>query len=210
MGHDGLEGVKTGSGDRRSGHDGSIGVGSFIQFFPYHGLHQSHVGIRSVGLGDDGDDVGYPQVVEDLKMFLRLRHPAVIRSNDQQGAIDRADPGHHVLDEILVTRHVNHAEIIRGLRLLRVHQRPLGKAQIDRNPSTFFLGQPVGDLAGQILYQSTLAMVDMAGCGHDKGKVAHACASRRFQSQCPECDSQAFKAAISSESCSGRTVLRFR
>ena len=43
-------------------------------------------------------------------MFFGLRHPAVVRRDNDQCQIDRADTRDHVLYEIFVPRHVNDTE----------------------------------------------------------------------------------------------------
>ena len=39
-------------------------------------------------------------------MLFRLRHPAVVGRDDEQGKINRPDARDHVLNEVLVPRHI--------------------------------------------------------------------------------------------------------
>ena len=43
-------------------------------------------------------------------MLARLRHNAFIGGDDEQGGVDPADAGQHILDEVAVARHIDDAD----------------------------------------------------------------------------------------------------
>ena len=83
-----------------------------------------------------------PEIGEDLQVFLGLWHPAVVGCDDEKRRVHRADASNHVLDEILVSRHVNQPET-------ESRQREVREAEVDGDAARLFLRQPVGIGAGQ-------------------------------------------------------------
>ena len=69
---------------------------------------------REVGLGQRHHGAAHAEVGEDLQMLLRLRHPPIVGGDNQQGEVDGADAGDHVLHEVFVARHVDNPETKRG------------------------------------------------------------------------------------------------
>ena len=57
------------------------------------------------------DRMPHAQVCEDLRVLLGLRHPAVIRGDDEQREVHRPNARHHVAHEILVTRHIDETQV---------------------------------------------------------------------------------------------------
>ena len=55
--------------------------------------------------------VTHVQIAQDLQMLLGLWHPAVVRGDDEQRQINRADARHHVFHEIFVAGNVDDAEL---------------------------------------------------------------------------------------------------
>ncbi len=93
-------------------------------------------------------------------MLAGLGHHPLVGGDDEQGRVDAAHAGKHVLDEVDVAGHVDDAH------RLAVWQRQPGEAQVDGHLPRLFLGQPVGVDAGQRQHQGRLAVVHVA-CGAD-------------------------------------------
>ena len=94
-------------------------------------------------------------------MLGRLRPPALAGVDHEQGAVDPAHPGEHVVDEPLVAGDVDEADLAAG------RQGGPGEAEVDRQAPRLLLGQPVRVGPGQGLDQRRLAVVDMAGGADD-------------------------------------------
>ena len=114
-------------------------------------------------------DHGAPnaEIGEDLQVLLGLRHPAVVRRDDEQRHVHRADARNHVLDEILVPRHIDDAERRCPWRR-RPGQREVREAEVDGDAARLFLRQPVGIGAGQGADERALAVIDVPGGGDDE------------------------------------------
>ena len=77
-------------------------------------------------------------------MFLRLRHPAVVRRDDKESKIDRADARDHVAHKIFVPGNVNHADRKTG-------QCEMREPEIDRDSapaSSFSAGKTICSTVG--------------------------------------------------------------
>ena len=109
--------------------------------------------------------VANSQQGEDVEVFAGLGHDAVVGGHHQDHAVHAARPGDHGLDEVLVTGHVDDAD-------LQVGDAAGGIAQVDRHAPFFLLLQAVGLAAGQRLHQRGLAVVDVPGGA--QGDVQHA------------------------------------
>ena len=94
-------------------------------------------------------------------MLPRLGHDALVRGDDQQGEVDAADAGEHVLDEAFVARDVDDAD------LFAVGERQPGEAEVDGQPALLLLPQPVGVDPGQGVDERGLAVVDVARGAYD-------------------------------------------
>ncbi len=102
-------------------------------------------------------------------MLARLRHHPFVGRDDQHRQVDSTDAGQHVPDETLVARYVD--DLDREARLLEKRE-----AEIDRDASSFFLGEAVRIGPGQGLHQRGLTVVDVAGRADDdvrRGRRAH-------------------------------------
>ena len=94
-------------------------------------------------------------------MLLGLPAPALVRGDDEQDQTDRSHAGQHVRDEPLVSRDVDEPDLPPGGELApRV-------AEVDREPAPLLFLPAVGIHPGQTDDQRGLAVVDMAGRGHD-------------------------------------------
>ncbi len=71
-------------------------------------------------------------------MLTRLRHDAFIGGNHQDGRVDPAHTGEHVLDEINMAGHVDDANARRLPGHIRGRKLHPGKAQIDGHSALFF------------------------------------------------------------------------
>ena len=71
------------------------------------------------------------EVDEDLEVLLGLRHPPIVGGDDEQGEVDRADAGDHVLDEVLVARDVDDPD--RDDVTPSAVRVEVGEAEVDRD-----------------------------------------------------------------------------
>ena len=94
-------------------------------------------------------------------MLAGLRHHAFVGGDDQQGEVDAADAGQHVLDEALVAGHVDDAH------LLAAGQLQPGEAEVDGHAPLLLLLEAVGVDARERLHEGRLAVVDVAGRADD-------------------------------------------
>lgn len=115
-------------------------------------------GVRAVGLGDDEQAVADPERVERGQVFRRLRHPALVRGDDEQHGRHRADPGQHVRHEPPVPGNVDERELLAG------QARP-GEAEVQRQATAALLSPPVRLHAGEPADERGLPVVDVPGRG---------------------------------------------
>ena len=108
-------------------------------------------------------------------MLDGLRLDAFRRRHDEQRRVDAGGAGQHVVNEALVTGHVDEAQ------LPSVAEIAVGVAQVDGDAACLLLLEAIGIDAGQRLHQRGLAMVDMASGpdDHDKGSSARRSPSAR-------------------------------
>src|SRR5438132_1234943 len=52
-----------------------------------------------------------PEEAEDREVLARLRHDPLVEGDDEEHRVDRADPGEHVADEILMTGDVDDPDV---------------------------------------------------------------------------------------------------
>ena len=71
-----------------------------------------------------------------------------------------ADAGQHVLDEALVPRHVDEADLV-------VVGEPAGEAEVDGDPAPLLLGEAIGVDARQRFDERGLPVIDVAGRADD-------------------------------------------
>ncbi len=116
-----------------------------------------HVRLDQVGLGQGDHPVTHAEEVHDLEVFDGLGHDAVVGRDDQQGHGDARDPGHHVLDEFFVPRHVHDPHAVVPA------QKAGGEAEFDREAAFLLFLQAVGLAAGQEGHQRGFAVVHMPG-----------------------------------------------
>ena len=100
-----------------------------------------------------------------MQMLDRLRHHAVIGSDDQHDKIDATNPRQHVANEAFVTRYIDESDADAG------NGSPVGKAKIDGNPSGLLLRQAIGVDAAQRFYQRSLAVIDVPCSRDDHGAL---------------------------------------
>ncbi len=89
-------------------------------------------------------------------MLARLRHRAFVRRDDQQQDVHSAGPGQHVLDEVLVARHVDDGDL-----QFFISRREAGEPQIDGDASAPLLLPAICIHSGQRFDQGRLAVVDV-------------------------------------------------
>ena len=92
-------------------------------------------------------------------MLAGLRHHAFVGSDYQREQIDAVRTGQHVLDQPFMTGHVNKTQA-------QITQLEIGKAEVDRNATSFFFRKAVGIDAGQSADEGALAVIDMT-CSAD-------------------------------------------
>src|ERR1700738_2301411 len=89
-------------------------------------------------------------------MLFRLRHPAVVGRDDEEGEIDRADAGNHVAHEGVVAGNIDNSN-------MQPVEIQFGEAKIDRHTARFLFAQTIGIGAGERLYYRPLPMIDVTG-----------------------------------------------
>jgi hypothetical protein len=114
-----------------------------------------------VGFGDHKNGALNTQKMKDVQMLFRLWHYAVIGRNRKKGEIDAVRAGEHVPDKSFVTGHIDNA----GCSSIGKIQ--MRESKIDGNASFLFLFEPVRILAGQSLYETRLAVIDVSGGADD-------------------------------------------
>ena len=95
-------------------------------------------------------------------MLARLRHHAFVGRDHEQHDVDPADAAQHVLDEALVPRHVDDAEVDACGR----HERR--EPQVDRDAAPLLFRQAIGVDSGQAAHERGLAVIDVAGGADDR------------------------------------------
>ena len=106
-------------------------------------------------------------------MLFGLRHPAVVRGDDEQGQVNRADAGDHVFYEIFVARDINYSNV--ELFATCVGNAQFGKPKIDGDAARLLLRQAVGIGARKRFNERALSVVDVPGGGNNKISRGHAC-----------------------------------
>ena len=71
----------------------------------------SHSSSTMVDLGEDHHAVFDPEEGADFHVLPRLGHDALVGGDDHGHDVDARGPGHHVLDELLVTGNVDDAHV---------------------------------------------------------------------------------------------------
>jgi len=87
----------------------------------------------------------------------RLGHDALVGGDHEKHQVDPGGARHHVLDELLVPRHVDDPE---GAAALQGEGR---EAQLDRDAALLLLLEAVRVHAGQGLDERGLPVIDVAG-----------------------------------------------
>ena len=145
---------------------------------------------NEVNFRERDDDAPHPEINQNLQMLFRLRHPAVVSRDNEQCKIDRADARDHVLDEILVPRHVHDPD---AEQRVRHSQFKLRKPQLDRDATQLFFGEAIGINTGERTHERALAVINVPGRCEDEPLQFH-CAVR--------------SALTTSASCRGKMVRR--
>jgi hypothetical protein len=99
--------------------------------------------------------------IDDGEVLLGLRLPSLVGRHHEQDQPHGADAGEHVADEPLVAGDVDEADLAAG------GEHAPREAQVDGEPAALLLVPPVGVHAGESQDQRGLAVVDVAGGGHD-------------------------------------------
>ena len=99
--------------------------------------------------------------VQDREVLLGLPAPALVRGDDEQDETDGPDAGQHVRDEPLVSGDVDEADLAPGGELAP------GVAEVDREAAPLLFLPAVRIHPGEAHDQRRLAVVDVAGRGHD-------------------------------------------
>ena len=123
--------------------------------------HGHEILVHHVGLGDDYHAALHAQRVEDLQMLHRLGHDPLVGSHHQESQVHAAGAGDHLLDELLVPGHVDHAQLDAAAQV------ELGETQLDADAPLLLLLEAVGVGAGQRGDQGGLAVVNVAGGAED-------------------------------------------
>ena len=126
-----------------------------------------HVRIDGVDLRDRDDAVLDPEQAHDRQVLVGLRPCAFGCVDDEQEEVDAGGAGHHVPDEALVARDVDHRDVPPARQLER------RVAEVDGDAALLLLRQAVGVLAGQRPDEPGLAVVDVSRRPEDQRRVAH-------------------------------------
>ena len=94
------------------------------------------VRIDEVALGEGDHAVPEAEQLEDFEVLAGLRHDGVVGRDDEDGEIDAGGPGEHILDEALVSGHVDDAEPVAG-------DLERGEADVDGDAAHLLFGQSV-------------------------------------------------------------------
>ena len=89
-------------------------------------------------------------------MLSRLRHYAVVGSDNENYPVDAGGAGDHCLDEILVSGDVDDTDFQAGDRSRR-------EAEIDGHPALLLGLEQVGVAAGKAFYQRCFTVIYVAG-----------------------------------------------
>jgi hypothetical protein len=197
-------------GRGRAGDDGHAAQGGGAQELLDVGLDQVEpLVVDQVALGQGHQAVGDAEQVEDGHVLARLGHDALVGGDHQQGDVDAADAGEHVVDEALVAGHVDDGD------LDPVRQPQPGEAEVDGHAALLLLLEPVGVDAGEGADEGRLAVVDVAGRADDphrwrttaaasrascSGRIARRSSSSRSSSMRPMTGGSARRSAAASPS----------
>ena len=64
-----------------------------------------------INLGQGDGRAADAEINKNLQMFFRLGHPAVVGRHHEQGEVNGADAGDHVLHEVFVAGNIDDAEV---------------------------------------------------------------------------------------------------
>jgi len=90
-----------------------------------------------------------------------LGHHAFIGGDDEEGSVNAAYPGEHVLDKVTVSRHIHDAH------RLAVGEREPGEAQVNRHLPLLLLAQAIGVDAGEGVDEGGFAVIYVPGGADD-------------------------------------------
>ncbi len=100
-------------------------------------------------------------------MLARLRHHALVSGDHKREQVDPMRSGQHVLDETLVTRHVDKPDA-------KIVELKIGKTEIDSNAAPFLFGQTVRIGTGQSTHEGALPVIDVTCCANNQRRhVSH-------------------------------------
>ena len=116
--------------------------------------------VNEVRLRERHHAARYPEQVQYRQMLPRLRHYRLVRRHYQQRDVYPADARQHIVDEPLMTRHVNDADFAAG------RQPEPRKAQVYRQPALFLLGESVRVYPRQRLDERGLAVIYVSRCAN--------------------------------------------
>ena len=146
------------AGQRRNPAEGCFfekGAGNLFADFLFDDIDPLFLG--QVAFGQHQDSATDIQQLQDLQMLPGLRHDPFVDIHHQQHQIDAADAGQHVVDEALMSGHIDDSSH------LAVGEPERGEAQVDGDAALLFFFEAVGFLPGQGADELGFAVVDMAG-----------------------------------------------
>ena len=101
--------------------------------------------IDAIGFCERHGKLWVARQLQDLQVFTRLRHHAIITGHHQQRVVDTTDTRQHVGQKLFVSRDIDKSQYP-PIRL-----RPVGIAEVDSHATLFFFRQSVGIHAGNRL-----------------------------------------------------------
>lgn len=126
----------TGAGARRYRQTGRLAQPGRREQRSNLRLHFGQAGrVDEIGFGQDDRTAGDAKQIEDAQVLARLRHDTVVSGDHQEHKVDAGCACEHVVDEALVSRHIDKRQLAVGR---------VGVAQIEGDAPRFFFGQSVG------------------------------------------------------------------
>ena len=138
---------------------------AFQRVFDVGGYQLQPVVVDKVLLGKGDQAARDAEKIEYREVLACLWHYRFVGGDHQQREIDPADSGEHVVDESLVSGHVDDADLAAG------RQFKPREAEVYRQPALLLLGEPVGVDSGERLDERRLPVVDMPCCSCDEHRL---------------------------------------
>jgi len=125
---------------------------------------------NEVNFRERDDDAPHPEINQNLQMFFRLRHPAVISRDNEQREIDRADAATMFLTK---SSCPGTSTIPMLSNAVRHSQFKLRKPQLDRDARSFSSGRRSGSVPVSARTSALFAVINVPGRCEDEPLQFH-------------------------------------